>query len=231
MSVRWSRALSAKCLWNWGRPSRRATSWPISTAAKLERRNCNSSRTSCSWHRQRGRASGTAQSTRTRLHSSTCFGEGQALDEIETAFEDRPVGTYREQLVSALARLKRAKADFERIRELGASSVIPEKEVIRARAEHEAAEATYRALMEQIRFDAQQQALDAQQELQAAEAAVAISRSHLLILGYSEEDIDSMDPIAEAERVAYYPVRSPIDRHGDRQEMLRCRNTLTTKRS
>ena len=91
--------------------------------------------------------------------------EGQTLDEIEVAFQDRPVGTYRGQLVSALARLKRAKADFERTGELGANAIIPEKEVIRARAEHESAEATYRALKEQIRFDAQQQALDSQQEL------------------------------------------------------------------
>lgn len=137
--------------------------------------------------------------------------EGQALDAIDAAFQDRPVGTYREQLVSALARLNRAQADFERIRTLGASAVIPEKEVIRARAEHEAAAASYRALKEQIRFDAQQRALETRQELQAAEASVAISRSHLLILGYSEEDLNSMDPIAEAERVAYYPIRSPID--------------------
>jgi cobalt-zinc-cadmium efflux system membrane fusion protein len=89
--------------------------------------------------------------------------------------------------------------------------VIPEKEVIRARADHEAASASYGALKEQIRFEAQQHALDAQQALQAAEAAVAISRSHLLILGYSQSDLESMDPIAEAERVAYYPLRSPID--------------------
>jgi multidrug efflux pump subunit AcrA (membrane-fusion protein) len=109
-----------------------------------------------------------------------------------------------------LAHRKRAKADFERICELGASGVIPQKEVIRARAELEAAEATYLAQREQIRFDAHQQAVNAQQRLQAAETAAAISRSHLLILGYSETDIDTMDPLAEAGRVAYYPVRSPI---------------------
>jgi len=137
--------------------------------------------------------------------------EGQALDEVDKAFRNRPVGAYREQLVSALARLNRAAADFERIRGLGASAVIPEKEVIRARAEHEAAAATYRALKEQIRFDAQQKALEARQEFQAAEAAVAISRSHLLILGYDAEDLSSMDPIEEGERVAYYPLRSPIN--------------------
>jgi cobalt-zinc-cadmium efflux system membrane fusion protein len=132
------------------------------------------------------------------------------LDEVDAAFRDRPIGTYREQLVSALSRLNRAKADFERVRGLGASAVIPEKEVIRARAEHEAAAAAYRALKEQIRFDAHQRALEAQQELQAADAAVTLSRSHLLILGFGEKDIDSMDPIAEGERIAYYPVRSPI---------------------
>jgi len=65
-------------------------------------------------------------------------------------------------------------------------------------------------LREQIRFDVQQRTLESQQNLQAAEAAVAVSRAHLLILGYRGDEIDSMDPIAEGERVAYYPVRSPI---------------------
>ena len=73
--------------------------------------------------------------------------------------------------------------------------------MIRARAEHEAAAATYQALREQIRFDVQQRTLEAQQNLQAAEAAVAVSRAHLLILGYRGDEIDSMDPIAEGERV------------------------------
>jgi RND family efflux transporter MFP subunit len=52
--------------------------------------------------------------------------------------------------------------------------------------------------------------LAAEQQFQAAEAALAISRSQLLILGYSQGEIEEMDPIAEAERVAYYPLRSPL---------------------
>lgn len=135
---------------------------------------------------------------------------GAAIAEIEDAFRNRPAGAYREQLVSALVRLTRAQADFDRIRALGDNAVIPEKEVIRSRAEHEAARATYRALIEQTRFDAHQKALDAQHALQAAEAAAAISRSQLLILGYAEDDIESMDPLAEAGRIAYFPLRSPI---------------------
>jgi len=136
--------------------------------------------------------------------------EDRPLSEIEAAFQDRPVGTYREQLVSSLARKKRAEADFQRVCSLADAAVVAQKQVITAQAEHEAAAAAYRALVEQVRFDAKQAALDAQQELQEAEAAVAISRSRLLILGYSRQDIETMDPIAEAERVAYYPIRSPI---------------------
>ncbi|MDZ7617154.1 MAG: efflux RND transporter periplasmic adaptor subunit, partial [Patescibacteria group bacterium] len=152
---------------------------------------------------------------RRTLHENTIalldrLGEGMALGEIETAFRDRPVGAHREQLVSAMSRLTQATADFERIHSLGAMAVIPEKEVVRARAEHEAAAASYQALKEQIRFDARQQALEAEQVLQAAEAALAVSRSRLLILGYGEEEVDAMDPLAEAGRVAYYPLRAPI---------------------
>lgn len=174
-------------------------------AAKLqlvqEQFQLTSATRKCEWH--------------STIHQNTLallelLGQGVALDEIEQAFRDRPVGTPREQLVSAVSRLNRARADFERVRGLGASAVVPEKEVIRARAEHEAAAATYQALREQIRFDAQQRAQESLQELQAAEAAVAVSRAHLLILGYGQTEIDSMDPIAESERVAFYPIRAPL---------------------
>lgn len=151
----------------------------------------------------------------TEIHENTSalldeLEKGQTLEAIEEKFQDRPVGTYRASLVSALADLKRVEADYTRLRLLGKQAVVPGKEVIRARAEHEAAEATYRALLEQIRFDVHQQSMEAQQQFQAAEAAVAISRSQILILGYSDQDIDSMDPIAEASRISYYPVCAPI---------------------
>jgi cobalt-zinc-cadmium efflux system membrane fusion protein len=138
-----------------------------------------------------------------------------ALDDDQPAaataeqFENRPIGSYREQLLSALARFTRATADYQRSRRLGASEIIPEKDVIRAKAEYESSRAAFRAMKEQIKFDAQRQELLAQQRLQKAEAAVAISRSHLLILGYSTEDIDSLDPLGDGERVAFYPLKSP----------------------
>ena len=140
----------------------------------------------------------------------TALENGQGIDEIEKQFRNRPIGHHREQLVSAFARAKHATADYDRIRVLGEDSVLPEREVIHAKAEYEAARGSYQALLEQIKFDSQRQLLLAHQGLKAAETALAMSRSQLFILGFSAEDILKMDPIAEEERVAYYPVRAPF---------------------
>ncbi len=150
------------------------------------------------------------------IHENTCdllaaLEDGQSISMIEEEFRNRPIGAYREQLVSALARLEHTTADHRRVQALGTSGVIPEKQRILTKAEYESATATYQALHEQIRFSSQRQVLLAQQALKAAETAHAISRSQLLILGYRAGDIEGMDPIAEGQRVAYYPVRSPLD--------------------
>ena len=108
-------------------------------------------------------------------------------------------------------RLDRATADHERLKPLGEKSIVPGKEVLRAAAAEEIAEAAYKATLEQIRYEAKKQLLDASEVLHEAESAVAVARSQLLILGYHEDDIDAMDPLTEGERVAYYPVRAPID--------------------
>lgn len=150
------------------------------------------------------------------IHSNThdlltALQKGRGIDEIETQFRNRPIGSYRQQLMSALAEVKHTTKDFERVRELGEKSVLPVKEVIHAQAAYESSGATYQALLEQIRFDSDRQLLISQQRLKEAETALAVSRSQLFILGFSAEDIAKMDPIAEGERVAYYPVRAPFD--------------------
>jgi len=136
---------------------------------------------------------------------------GKEIEAIEQDFRNRPIGDHRQKLVSALARVNQASADHERVRGLAEEDVVPEKEVLRAKAEHESATASYQAFLEQIRFDSHRQQLLAQQRLKQAQTALAVSRSQLFILGFSAADIASMDPIAEGERVAYFPVRAPFD--------------------
>ena len=136
--------------------------------------------------------------------------EGRSLSDIEAAFRGKSVGKYLGEIIKAFVEFNRSAADYERLRLLGKKEVIPGKEVIRAEAAYKIAESGYRATIEQIRFDARQQLMESQQELQEVESSLAVARSQLLILGYHAQDIETIDPLAEGERIAYYPIRSPI---------------------
>jgi membrane fusion protein, heavy metal efflux system len=129
---------------------------------------------------------------------------------LEHQYRDRRMGTQRKHLVTALAELKRADANHERVQLLSTMGVIPGKEAIQTKCECESAEANYRALLEQIALDSDQQLFSLHQSLQEAQAALTLNQTQLLILGYSASEIESMDPSAEGERISQYPVRTPI---------------------
>jgi len=131
--------------------------------------------------------------------------------EIEEKFRDQPMGDYRQQLVTAYARLHQTRADYARLKGLWDQKMAIEREYIRSKADLESAEATYHATVDQARFTSQQQLLAASQKIQEAETAVSVSESHLMILGFRKEEIAKMDPIAEGGGVANYPIKAPFD--------------------
>jgi cobalt-zinc-cadmium efflux system membrane fusion protein len=137
--------------------------------------------------------------------------DGRSIQDIQEEFHDRPIGNYREKLVSAAARRAHAAADYQRIHALQMEEIVPQKETIRAKAEYDSANASYEALVEQIKFDCRRQLLLAEQRLKEAQTAYTLGRSQLLIFGFRGDEVDAMDPIGEGERVAVYVVRAPFD--------------------
>lgn len=133
------------------------------------------------------------------------------IPEIEKQFENRTMGTYRQKLVSAYARLNQAFADHARLKELSEKGIASGKDYLKAKADYEAAMATYHGWIEQIRFESLQDLVRTEQNLQQARTAEEVGRSLLLILGYSEKEITQMDPLAEREKIAYYPVKAPFN--------------------
>jgi len=137
---------------------------------------------------------------------------GIAPQQIAERFQDRPMGTYREQLVSAYARLHQARAEFERDRNLYEQRrAISEQQYLRTKADYEAAQATFNALMEQSRFTIEQELIQAKQALEVAQVAEGTSRSALHILGYGEEAVAGLDPLGQGEEVAHYAIAAPFD--------------------
>ncbi len=137
--------------------------------------------------------------------------DGITPQEIADRFRDRPMGTYREELVSAYARFQQTRAQNERMANLSQRGSVSQSQFEEAKADYEAARATYNALMEQIKFSSEQELLQAEQTLEQAKVAEGASRSALYILGYSEEEVAGMDPLGEGEEVAHYAINAPFD--------------------
>lgn len=132
------------------------------------------------------------------------------LNKIEEMFGNKRLGENRGKLMTAYASLYKSRSDYERLKPLAEQGVAAGKQAIAAKAQFEADQATFQALLEQLKFTAAQQALLAEQKLQQAEQAVAASRSRLYILGYKQDDLKDIDPIEEGEAIAHYEIRAPF---------------------
>jgi len=135
---------------------------------------------------------------------------GAKVTEIENQFKDRPIGDLRQQLMTAYSRRLQAKSHYEAVMQGDARGSMPQATVIRLRSDYEAAEATYRALCEEVSFQAAQQTRASEQKLRETQTAEALSKATLLMLGYSTKEVEQMDPIAEGSSVSLYPVHAPF---------------------
>lgn len=133
------------------------------------------------------------------------------LESVTDAFADKPMGEYRQQLITAYANLYKSRKDLERLQSLANQGVAAGKQALAAKAAYEADRATFQALLEQIKFTSWQMALIAEQRYRQAEQEVVASRSRLFILGYHEEDLERIDPLREGEAIAHYEIRAPFN--------------------
>jgi cobalt-zinc-cadmium efflux system membrane fusion protein len=157
------------------------------------------------------------------------------IAELEQAFAGKIIGEHREQLLSAYAKLNLARADFARKSGLTEKGITSDADRIKAKADLEAAQATYSAWLEQLRFTAERDHLKAEQELRKAETARMVGRERLAILGYRPSDLQPLEPYSATqdspESLAVYPIRSPftgtiIDKHIVLSEQVEPETTL-----
>lgn len=133
------------------------------------------------------------------------------IEAIEEMFRDRPMGEYRQQLLSAYVSLYKSNIDFERLESLSAKGAIAGKQIITAKAARNADRATLQAWLEQIDHDLKNAALLSSQAVREAETQVAVAETNLKILGYEANELATIDPAKEGESIAHYPIRAPFD--------------------
>ena len=157
--------------------------------------------------------------------------KGVAIAEIEKMFRGRNLGDLRQQLVGSYSRRLQAKAQFDAVNQPDVVGAVSQSNLIKLRADSEGAEAAFRALCEEMKFQSVQQIRVGEQKLREAQTAEALAKTQLLMMGFNREEVEKMNPIAEGEKVSRYPLRSPmagtiIDQHAVLRERVGLQNQM-----
>jgi cobalt-zinc-cadmium efflux system membrane fusion protein len=137
--------------------------------------------------------------------------EGATVESIEQALKDRPLGDYREKLMTAYVASIKAKTHLERLSPLTTSGAVPARQILEAQSDVDATRATLLSLWEQIALDTVQASRLSAQTIQELRTSIAISETNLKILGLESSDLKDIDPAVHGEQLAHYPVTAPFD--------------------
>ncbi len=143
--------------------------------------------------------------------------QGVAAADIEKQYADRPLGSNRALLLQAYAEFEIASHEEEKTGGLHKAKIVGEHPYFLAMHTREGAQAKFEAALEQVRFDANQQKLVADQQVAAAEAAVIDAAQRLRILGVREDIAGLLAHAADATRasmdedVTAYTIVAPFD--------------------
>ncbi len=133
-----------------------------------------------------------------------------STEELASGFAEKKLGKNREQLIAAYTSLKKASLDRERQETLARQGITPGKELIAAKALHEAELATFQALLETIDQEELYNALLSTQARQEADNRVAVDEASLKVLGFSDKDLANVDPIKEGKALSRYEITAPF---------------------
>jgi multidrug efflux pump subunit AcrA (membrane-fusion protein) len=118
--------------------------------------------------------------------------------ELVKKYANRPLGANRGTLLEAYANFEIAHHENEKTSGLYRQKIVGEHPAFLAKHTEEAVQARFEAALEQVRFDANQQKLIADQQVKNAEATVIDAAQRLRILGVAE-DIEEL--LAHPEKV------------------------------
>jgi cobalt-zinc-cadmium efflux system membrane fusion protein len=134
----------------------------------------------------------------------------QPVEAVEAALRNRPLGDYRDKLMSAYIAHATSRKNLDRLVPLKSEGLVAARQIFEAEATWTTARATLQSLLEQIEQDAKQAAVLSAQSVQELETRVSVDETGLKILGFSAEAIATIDP-RQGEALAHCPIHAPFD--------------------
>ena len=153
----------------------------------------------------------TAQVTKNTQDMIAAVRRGATVEEIEETLRNRPLGNYRERLMSAYVTRLTSQTHYDRLGPLTESGAVGAKQKVEAEAALKAARAALQALLEQFSQDTIQEARMADQTVTELETSIAVAETSLRILGIDDEALKKIDPAVQREGLSHYSVTAPFN--------------------
>lgn len=151
------------------------------------------------------------------------------LDAIEKALRDKPIGEWRQQLVTAYTKRTQLKAEVAAHNASG--GVVSEMLQRKTRSDLDAAESTYASLVEELKFQVKNQVRQAELKLKDAETTHDVAKARLLLFGLTADTVEALDPVAEGAKASHLAIKAPfagtvVEKHAVLAERVRAESQL-----
>ncbi|QDV66653.1 Cobalt-zinc-cadmium resistance protein CzcB [Rosistilla carotiformis] len=137
--------------------------------------------------------------------------ERMPIEQIEVAFRSRPMGEYRERLLTAYSSYTKSQADVSRLQGIANSGAVSGKTLLSAEANRNADQATFQSRLEEVEHGLRMSSLLSSQLLKETETQAAVAETTLHILGVRDEELKKIDPAEQGEGISHYLLRAPFD--------------------
>jgi cobalt-zinc-cadmium efflux system membrane fusion protein len=140
---------------------------------------------------------------------SDMLDRGQSVDQIETAFSDRALGAYRQDILSAYSKMELANELITKVRPLVASGSVSGRVVREREGERQLAETAFRTARDQASFALEQSRMNAEADVSEADRQLNLAWQSLeTLLGY-KENRDTVN-LSNQEALSRLEVRAPF---------------------
>lgn len=131
--------------------------------------------------------------------------------EIEERFRGKPIGEYRNQLLTAYIGKHTHQQTVSRLSPLSQAGAVSGKQLIQAQSDSNTARATLQSLIEQIQQEAVQESLRSSHAVKEMETRVAVDEAALKVLGFDQSELEEINPVIQGEAVSHMPIFAPFD--------------------
>lgn len=140
---------------------------------------------------------------------SAMLDQGKSVDEIESAFSNRALGAYRQEILSAYSKMRLADELIANIRPLVAAGAVSGRTVREREGERQLAETSFRTARDQASFAIEQSKMKAEANVSEANRQLNLAWQSLeTLLGYKENK-DTVN-LSNEDALSRLEVRAPF---------------------